>query len=143
MMKKKVILVSHGELSKGMMNSVEMIVGKNEDLSSYSLMPGKHYAEIVKCIENEVKENKDTQFIILADLYGGSICNGCIALVKYENVKLISGMNIGLVIGMLLATEPVTDEDIKLEINNSKEGIKYISNDFIKEQSSDKCEDFF
>ena len=142
-MKKKVILVSHGELSKGMMNSVQMIVGQNEDLTSYSLMPGKHYAEIVECIEMQVKENTDTQFIILADLYGGSICNGCTSLVKYENVKLISGMNIGLVIGMLLASAPVTDEDINMEINNTKEGIKYISNNFIKEQSSENGEDFF
>lgn len=142
-MKKRVILVSHGELSKGMMNSVQMIVGQNEELFSYSLMPGKHYAEIVESIENEVKENKDTQFIIIADLYGGSVCNGCTALVKYENVKLISGMNIGLVIGMLLASAPVTDEYIALELNSSKEGIKYISNDFIKEQLSDKCEEFF
>ena len=61
-------MVSHGELSKGMMNSVQMIVGQNEELFSYSLMPGKHYAEIVESIENEVKENKDTQFIIIADL---------------------------------------------------------------------------
>ena len=52
-------------------------------------------------------------------------------------------MNIGLVIGMLLASAPVTDEYIALELNSSKEGIKYISNDFIKEQLSDKCEEFF
>ena len=35
--KKKVILISHGNLSAGMMNSVGMIIGETKDLSCYGL----------------------------------------------------------------------------------------------------------
>lgn len=140
-MEKKVILVSHGKLSEGMMNSVQMIVGQNEELSCYGLMQGKHYSEIVTDIENKIKEKPETEFIIIGDLYGGSVCNGCTALTKYENVKLITGMNIGLVIGILLASAPVTDEMILEEINNAKDGIKYISPEFIASKA--KTEEFF
>ena len=36
---KKIILVSHGKLSEGMLHSVQMIIGKNEDLSCMGMMP--------------------------------------------------------------------------------------------------------
>ena len=41
-MEKKIILVSHGKLSKGMAHSVQMISGENEALSYYGMMPGEH-----------------------------------------------------------------------------------------------------
>ena len=39
----KLILASHGELSKGMVNSVKMIVGSlADDVESFSLYPGEN-----------------------------------------------------------------------------------------------------
>lgn len=142
-MKKKVILVSHGKLSEGMMHSVQMIVGKNESLSCYGMMPGEHYSIIVDDIETEAKENLDTQYIIIADLFGGSVCNGCTALINLANVKLISGMNMGLVIEMLLAEAPITDEIISSAIESSISGIINITETFVKDQNSNSEESFF
>ena len=39
----KIILASHGDLSKGMLNSVSMIVGDlAKDVETYSLLPGEN-----------------------------------------------------------------------------------------------------
>ena len=142
-MEKKVILVSHGKLSEGMMHSVQMIIGKNEALSCYGMMPGEHYSLIVEAIEKEAKANPETQYIIIADLFGGSVCNGCTSLTDLSNVKLISGMNIGLVIEMVLAPAPVSDEMIAGGLESCKEGITHVSNDLVKSQSDNSDENFF
>lgn len=142
-MKKKVILISHGNLSKGMMMSVQMIMGKNEELSSYGMMPGEHYSGIVRAIEKEVKANPETQYILIADLFGGSVCNGCTSLIVLPNVKLISGMNMGLVLEVVLAEAPVSDEVIAQKIENCKTGINNISQDFIKAQNDSSDDSFF
>ena len=142
-MEKKVILVSHGKLSEGMMHSVQMITGKNEALSCYGMMPGEHYSIIVDAIEKEAKANLEIQYIIIADLFGGSVCNGCTSLTNLPNVKLVSGMNMGLVIEMVLAQAPVSDEMIAEGLASCKEGITYISNDLVKSQSDNSDENFF
>lgn len=137
------ILVSHGKLSAGMMHSVQMIVGKSEDLSCYSMMPGEHYSAIVNAIEAKAKADSKTQYIIIADLFGGSVCNGCTSLINLPNVKLISGMNMGLVIAMLLAEAPVSDELIASCIEESKMGIINVTSEFIKSQNDVSDEKFF
>lgn len=135
--------MSHGKLSEGMMHSTQMIIGKNESLSCYGMMPGEHYSTIVEAIEVDAKANPKTQYIIIADLFGGSVCNGCTSLTDLPNVKLISGMNMGLVIEMVLAEAPVSDEMITKGIENCKEGIKHVSNDLAKSQGDDNLDENF
>lgn len=142
-LKKKVILVSHGKLSEGMMHSIQMIIGKNEAISCYGMMPGEHYSTIVDAIKVDAKANPETQYIIIADLFGGSVCNGCTSLTDLPNVKLISGMNMGLVIEIVLAEAPVSDEMIAEGIKNCKEGITHVSNHLVKLQSDNSDETFF
>lgn len=141
---KKVILVSHGKLSEGMAHSTQMICGENEDLSYYGMMPGEHYTAIVEAIKEKASANPDTQYIVIADLLGGSVCNGCTELIGMENVKLISGMNMGLVIDLLFAAAPVSDEDIEESLRACKETIANVTPKYIKSKEPDgDANDFF
>lgn len=142
-MEKKIILVSHGNLSKGMLHSLQMIIGENAALSSYSMMLGEHYSVVSDQVETLAKQNPDIQYIIIADLLGGSVCNGCFPLIQESNVKLVSGMNMGLVIELLFAPSPMSDEDIDDKIKLCKEGIVQISNKYITEQNEGSDDEFF
>lgn len=142
-MNKKIILVSHGKLSKGMLHSIQMIVGENEALSCLSMMPGEHYSVVTDQVEALAKASPDTQYIVVADLLGGSVCNGCIPLIELPNVKLVSGMNMGLIIELLFAPAPMNDEDIAEKIQLCKEGIVEISQDYIAMQEESSDDEFF
>ncbi|MEG0277467.1 MAG: hypothetical protein RR630_10610 [Coprobacillus sp.] len=142
-MNKKIILVSHGNLSNGMLHSLQMIIGENEALSSYSMLPGEHYSVVSDQVELLAKQNPNTQYIIIADLLGGSVCNGCIPLIQEPNVKLVSGMNMGLVIELLFAPSPMSDEDIDEKIKLCKEGITQISAQYIEKQNESSDDEFF
>lgn len=138
-MEKKIILVSHGKLSAGMLHSVQMIVGDNPDISCMGMMPGEHYQPMVDEVERQLKENPDIQYLVVADLLGGSVCNGMTSLTGYPNVKLIAGMNMGLVINLLLAPGVLSDEEIDAKINEAKE----INQRVVLEESSEGSDDFF
>lgn len=142
-MDKKIILVSHGKLSKGMAHSVQMISGENEALSYYGMMPGEHYSTIVESIKQQAKENPDTQYIVIADLLGGSVCNGCTELVAMKNVKLISGMNMALILDLVFAEAPITDEMIEESLENGKAGIQQVKPEALVSEQTDDAEDFF
>lgn len=139
-MEKKMILVSHGKLSEGMMHSVQMIVGEREDLRCYGMMPGEHYQPIVDAVERELTAHPDIQYIVVADLLGGSVCNGMMTLISHTNMKLIAGMNMGLVINLLLEPEALTDEQLEQKIHEAKDIITHVKPEVL-ETSED--EEFF
>lgn len=126
MSEKKLILATHGKLSEGMMHSVQMIAGHNEDLSCMGMMPGEHYQPMVDKVEAMVKNNPDIQYIIVTDLFGGSVCNGMTMLTGYPNVKLLAGMNMGLVINLLLTPGRLTEEQITEIVNESREALMVV-----------------
>lgn len=140
MTEKKVILASHGKLSEGMMHSVQMIAGKNKDLSCMGMMPGEHYQPMVDEIERQVKENPDTQYIIITDLFGGSVCNGMTMLAGYPNVRLLAGMNMGLVINVLLTPGALDDQALAEIIRESREALMQVQP---VETAAENEEDFF
>lgn len=141
-MDKKIILVSHGELSKGMMHSLKMIIGENDSLLSLSMMPGEHYSVVSDQVEKLAKENPNTQFIVVGDLLGGSVCNGCMQLITMDNVKVVAGMNMGLVIELLFAPAPMSDKDINEKIALAKDGMVHLDSSYI-EANDDSDDEFF
>ena len=49
---RKVIIASHGLMAKGVKDSVEMISGKQENLSAFSMEAGESPQDVIKKIEN-------------------------------------------------------------------------------------------
>lgn len=137
----KIILISHGGLSKAMAKSAQMITGERDNLFYYGLYPGEHPSEMINKIKNEVKNNREDNFIIIADICGGSVCNAAMELIELKNVKLLSGMNLALVIDVILGKD-TSDGELNRKINNAKEGIKLFSNAENMKYTKDK-NDFF
>ena len=124
----KVILASHGKLSEGMYDSVKMIVGNVGQLSYFGLKEGQDNNEIAEMIEAYIKENGNGhKYVIVCDLLGGSVSNAVSRLSEMDNVYVVNGMNMGLVISLLLDTNEMNEERINELIEESKFGIGLVS----------------
>ena len=98
----KIILASHGGLSKGMKDSVSMIVGDlAKDIETYSLRPGQNPEDFYQEVLKEAKES-DEQILILCDIKGGSVHTALSKLAVLDNVMVFSGMNMGLVLDAVM-----------------------------------------
>ena len=120
----KIILASHGKLSKGMLDSVKMIIGSLADgVETYSLFPG----ESANDYANELKERMlqdEEDYLLICDVQGGSVFNSLVQLVTNERVKVVAGMNLSLVLELIVANQGGSiNSDTILEA--SKEGILY------------------
>lgn len=123
-----IFIVSHGELSKGIRNSAEMIAGENKRVETFSLRPGESPDKIAQAIEEIINGRKEEEFLILADILGGSVYNSCLRLALNENVRIISGINLSLVIELfLLSPCENIDEEIELIISRARDGIKLMN----------------
>lgn len=129
-MMRKYILASHGQLAEGMKDTVAMIIGES-DLICLSLKPGHHPDELKQQLETMIKDAYDDDFIILCDIFGGSVANALMHLCTYANVHVITGMNLGLVISIATADPSVkTDEVIRQSLDEAKKYMLY-ANDLL------------
>ena len=75
----KVIAVSHGSYSKGLVDSVQMLVGEQESLVAYGLFPEQTVATLTEKLEKEINDTPEGEEILfLTDLFHGSPFNAVV-----------------------------------------------------------------
>ena len=135
----RVIFASHGGLSKGMKDSVSMIVGDlAKDVETYSLLPGQNPEDFYQEVLKEAKECEE-QILVLCDIKGGSVHTALSKLAVLDNVMVFSGMNMGLALDAVMKSlgGEVSLEDATDLINAAKEGMTVMNG-----MSSEEDEDF-
>lgn len=135
----RVIFASHGGLSKGMKDSVSMIVGDlAKDVETYSLLPCQNPEDFYQELSKQAKES-DEQILVLCDIKGGSVHTALSKLAVLDNVMVFSGMNMGLALDAVMKSlgGEVSLEDATDLINAAKEGMTVMNG-----MSSEEDEDF-
>ncbi len=96
-----IIIASHGEFAKGILQSGAMIFGEQQDVKACCLMPSMGPDDIRKQMEDAIAsfENPD-EVLFLIDLWGGTPFNQASALIKghEETWAIITGMNLPMLI---------------------------------------------
>lgn len=129
---KKIIIASHGLLSQGMVETTKMIIGDQCEISYKSLVEGHHPNEIKEEILEEIAGNMEMDYVILTDLMGGSVNNSLMHLAMKENVHVIAGVNLSLVLSIALADESKSIENVIREaVKDAQKNILY-TNDLLK-----------
>lgn len=101
-----IVLISHGDLAKGIISSASMLVSEDlKQLSSVSLWPGDNPDEFQTKLENAIKEADTGDGVcILADMLGGTPCNRAILLMN-QKVRLLTGLSLPMLYSILTIRE--------------------------------------
>jgi mannose/fructose-specific phosphotransferase system component IIA len=120
---RQVIVATHGGLSKGLQSTLSMIVGQNvaETIVTYSLQPGMDATDFTVAIKKEMDSRID--YVILTDILGGSVDNALSTLLEYDNVWLISGVNLIMLLEIVLSENPNTNDVCQNALENAKSGM--------------------
>lgn len=144
----KVILVSHGSFSKGLFETMEMVLGEQQNLSYVGLYPHQGVDILIENIEIELKKaDKGEEILVLSDLFYGSPFNAVVQLMNTYDVYHLTGINVPLLMEILLMrgngknASEICDEAMKLAGNTVKDVNKYLAN-LLKEEEK-KCETLF
>ena len=125
-MKFQLILATHGQLAKGFVSAVEMIAGKQEMISAYTLGDYATPQEIREEVNRKIDDHPDELFILLTDILGGSVHNQLIEECTRENVVLVSGINLALVLDLLLTPEENMDKDrVQSSISQAANNLRF------------------
>lgn len=96
----KLILVSHGEFCEGIKDSVEMILGPQDNIFTVSLLE----EDSPQNLEEKFKEyiDKDDTIVTFVDILGGTPANVITKLIMQgESFELYTGMNLPMLISYL------------------------------------------
>lgn len=126
MTKQLVLLASHGNLAAGMASAVEVIIGKRPQLRTAAPYTGDmdELATCVNCALTEV--GPGGELIIITDLDGGSVNNTMLPFVAKGNVQLVTGMNLGLVLEVLLSA-PTGRDAFAITVDRCRQGIRLVN----------------
>lgn len=110
----KMILASHGTFCTGLLDSYQMIAGRNEQLMTISLTDAgiDDFSRRFNALVDDLIETE--QLLILTDIKGGTPYNVALSyfLAHNDNVRLISGMNLPMVIEAGLALQNDSLEEV-------------------------------
>lgn len=96
-----VILTSHGEMAKGVLNSATMIFGKQDDVDSDIFPDGSRPEDLRKKYEDSIASfGPDAKVLFICDIWGGTPFNQASQIVAQhpDRMALIAGMNLPMLI---------------------------------------------
>ena len=146
----RIILVSHGSFSKGLYQTMEMVLGPQENLAYVGLYPEQGVDILKENIEKEFKEAKENEeILVLTDLFYGSPFNAVVQLMNKYDVYHLTGINVPLLMEILIMrsnvknAEEICEETMKLAGSTVQDVRKYLADMMKMEEEDEECETSF
>lgn len=90
-----ILLVSHGEFSHGLLDSIEMIAGPVENVAYLNLVPGTTVETFSDMVKDKVEElDQGDGVMVFVDILGGTPFNVVGRLKKELPIEIVTGMNL-------------------------------------------------
>ena len=122
-----IILGTHGKFSEAILKSAEMIFGEQENIATITFLPGEDADNLMSKYEDAIKSLEcEAGVLFMVDLFGGSPFNAASRIAaKGENMDIITGMNIPMLLEVFAAREYSTIEELaEIALSAGHLGIK-------------------
>lgn len=122
----QIILASHGNLAKGMKDTLNMIIGDVSMVEAFSSYRNES-VNVRDAVEEIIKEKyTKADIFILTDILGGSVNTEMMSLIKeYPKIHVLSGMNLSIVISLATYAGEISQSELGQIIKDSQQSIVY------------------
>ncbi|MDR2182275.1 MAG: PTS sugar transporter subunit IIA [Treponema sp.] len=104
-----VVLISHGDLARGIVSSASMLVPQLDNVTSLTLWPEDNPDEFQQKLETAVKQaDTGDGVFILADMLGGTPANRAMYTLG-DKVRMMTGLSLPMLYSLLTIREETTD----------------------------------
>jgi len=114
-----VIVISHGNLSKAMVEAVQMIVGEQEAVEAFGLYPGDSVdlfrERVTKAIENHLQHD---DVMVVTDMQSGSPFNVTVGAMEGNRFRHFTGMNLPMLLDIFSSRTFSSLEEVSDELVN-------------------------
>lgn len=123
---KGIILASHGRLAEGLLDTLTIFSGEQQQIRALCLLPGEEITDFMKTLEDAIQEvDTGDGVVIFCDLLFGSPCNCSARLLQdpvyAEKISVITGMNLCMVLEYIGSREAGMKREAL--VNTGQQGI--------------------
>lgn len=123
---KKILIATHGTFASGARSTIEFLMGSVADITCIDayVNPEENLVETLEAYFSGTEP--DDRVIVMTDIKGGSVNQKIVPYITRENVYLIAGFNLPLLVALAIAPEDMTREDIKKTIEDAKNQMELV-----------------
>lgn len=125
-----IIVISHGPYAKSLMESVEMVWGKQEKVRAICLGQNESLKSLQVKINDAVDSLGLDEVLIIVDLLGGTPYNATSMQLNNPNISVITGLNMPMLLHVLPHRNESLDEVTNIAMESGKNGIVNVSEKF-------------
>lgn len=93
------LIISHCELGRELLKAAELIMGRLENAESIAITQTSGSQEMIDAIAQKIEAmNEGEGVLILTDMFGGTPSNLSLSFLDDENVEVLTGVNLPMVI---------------------------------------------
>lgn len=122
---KQILIATHGKMASGIRYTAELIVGKSDEITTIDAYVNPE-DNVEKQFETYFREHEGERIIVLTDLMGGSVNQKLLGYAEKENVTLITGVNLPVLMQIMLAGDDVDDEEIREYVEDAKQELQMV-----------------
>jgi len=101
-----IVVVSHGELAKSLVNTAYLIVGEQKCIIDVTIDASDGPEQIKKKIEYAIKQtNTDDGVLIFTDMLGGSPSISSLSFTDKYKIEIVAGVNLPMILEAILHRE--------------------------------------
>lgn len=110
----KIIVFTHGTLSKGLLHTSSLIMGKQPDIEFFSVELGCDLVDLKEQVIDSLKKAEDEkkEVLVLTDLMYGTPFNTMVELQKNHQFHHITGVNLPMLLEAINCRDEGTLNDI-------------------------------
>ncbi|AYW47271.1 PTS mannose/fructose/sorbose family IIA subunit [Tetragenococcus osmophilus] len=114
-----IILSGHNKYGKNLLDSAEMIGGKQKNIYTVDFTEDMSVKDIYNSYEN-IAEDTDEDILILSDIPGGSPANAALLYKnQHKQVRVFTGLNLTMLLSLIMGES--VSSSIESAINSIKE----------------------
>lgn len=137
---RKYIIATHGYMAYGINTTLNMLIGEQENLTVINAYTDECKDPLPE-FEKIIEENPDDDIVIMTDLFGGSVNNNAMQMIKSERVHVVTGINLAVVISIVMSdSNTSTKQVIEEAIVGAKDMLIYCNE--LVTNSNDEDENF-
>lgn len=122
---KQILIATHGKMASGIRYTAELIVGKMAEITTIDAYVTPE-DNVEKKFEEYFEQHENDRIFVFTDLMGGSVNQKLLGYSQKENVTLITGTNLPVLMQVMMADDDVTEDEIREFIDDAREELQVV-----------------
>lgn len=123
---KQILIATHGKMASGIRYTAELIIGKSEEITTIDAYVNQE-DDIQAQFREYFEAHRNDKIYVFTDLMGGSVNQKLMEYAKADNITLITGMNLAVLIQVMMADENITENEIQQYIEAARQELQLVN----------------